>query len=326
MNITSPRQLIQAIPELFRDATDQTILLATLVNGQIGCTSALSVLPEVDSSHAVSDFLAANQSDDTALVAIAYGCTHEQAETSLNYVKLRSDDSGTHVLDLLHVWNGRWRSILCSDEECCPQDGHPLAIEVDSEAHTDSIGEAENAAFDSEFSLAFTVLGSEEEQARDAAFSGLTQYPSETAEELLEIRNARVQETVNLLIANEAFDWESLATTCSVISDIRCRDGVLRQIFEQEENRSDVCRGLTQVLALAPEDHRASVATTLAGALWLDGHRALTRKLIDLALEADETYSLARLLDTALQHGVPHRVWVDSLAAVTYEKCLVGAA
>ena len=327
MNITSPRQLIQAIPEIFHDVEDHSILLATLVDGRVGRVATLSTSPQVDVSQVVSDFLTPHQAgDDTALVAIAYGYTHEEAETSLNCVRNRSDEVGAHVLDLLHVWDGRWRSVLCSDEDCCPRDGLLVTNQPESEAPTGSRDELVDSTFDTEFTLEFTILDSQDNEARGNAFANVALPSAETSADLLKVRNERVQEAVDLLSNQEAFDWDALARTCAVIADIRCRDGVLRQIFEHEDTRADLCRGLSQVLALAPGDHRASVATTLAGALWLDGHRALTRKLIDLALQADETYSLARLLDTALQHGVPHRVWVDSLAAVTYEKCLVGAA
>jgi hypothetical protein len=52
----------------------------------------------------------------------------------------------------------------------------------------------------------------------------------------------------------------------------------------------------------------------------------LTRNSLDQALLADPTYSLARLLDVALTHGVPAKVWADSLAAVSPQQCLSGAA
>jgi len=327
MNITSPRQLIHAIPEIFRDVQDQSLLLVTLINGTVADSRGFPTASGADLDEATSEFLSLGQSnDEVALVAIAYGVSHEQAESVLHTVRLRTEESGLHVLDLLHLWDGRWRSVLCSDEECCPRNGHLVTSPTEVGTETESANQNETSTVDSDFTFEFANLKADEVLARDTAFANLPQYPNESATELLEIRNARVQEAVHLLSTQEQMEWDALARTCSVIADIRCRDGILRQIFENEESRPDLCRGLSRILAVAPEDHRASVATTLAGALWLDGHRAVTRKLIALALEADETYSLARLLDTALQHGVPHRVWVDSLAAVAYEKCLVGAA
>ena len=78
--------------------------------------------------------------------------------------------------------------------------------------------------------------------------------------------------------------------------------------------------------AYAKQDSRAALATILAGTAWLDGDWQTTRHALDVALDEDSEYSLARLLDTALVHDVPHKVWVDSLSAVSYEKCLAGAA
>lgn len=107
---------------------------------------------------------------------------------------------------------------------------------------------------------------------------------------------------------------------------IPIRDGCLRYLFDHQEAREMVALNLEQLLTECVNHERAAVATVLAGCYWLDANMQATRTALDSALEADSTYSLARLLDVALKHGVPATVWADSLAAVSPEQCLTGAA
>lgn len=110
------------------------------------------------------------------------------------------------------------------------------------------------------------------------------------------------------------------------IIQIPIRDGFLRYLFDNPELRANAQKNLNLLLADCVNHERATVATVLAGCAWLDEKYDETRTALDLALEADSTYSLARLLDVALKHGIPAQVWADSLNAVTPEQCISGAA
>ena len=110
------------------------------------------------------------------------------------------------------------------------------------------------------------------------------------------------------------------------IIQIPIRDGLLRYLYDQPRDRKVATQNLELLLENCVNHERAAVATVLAGSYWLDADMKNTRTALDTALEADSTYSLARLLDVALSHGVPAKVWADSLAAVSPEQCLTGAA
>lgn len=110
------------------------------------------------------------------------------------------------------------------------------------------------------------------------------------------------------------------------IIQIPIRDGILRYLFDHPEHRAIAGHNLNLLLDNCVNHERATVATVLAGCLWLDEKHDETRAALDYALEADSTYSLARLLDVALKHGIPAQVWADSLNAVTPEQCISGAA
>lgn len=107
---------------------------------------------------------------------------------------------------------------------------------------------------------------------------------------------------------------------------IPIRDGVLRYLYDTPSARTNAQTNLNLLLAQTVAHEQAALATILAGCTWLDSDLKKTSEALALALKADSTYSLARLLDVALTHGVPPKVWADSLAAVSPEQCLTGAA
>ncbi len=126
-------------------------------------------------------------------------------------------------------------------------------------------------------------------------------------------------------ISSDSFtkDVEQLLTD---IVEIPIRDGLLRFLYDNADLRKQSAKNLQTLLETDSGFAKCAVATVLAGCTWLDSDFISTRKALDLALEIDSTYSLARLLDVALTHGIPASVWADSLAAVSPEQCLTGAA
>lgn len=110
------------------------------------------------------------------------------------------------------------------------------------------------------------------------------------------------------------------------IIEIPIRDGLLRYLYDNPHARKSVSANIENLLKQDLPQAKAVLATVLAGCYWLDADFAATRTALDQALASDSTYSLARLLDVALTHGVPASVWADSLAAVSPKQCLTGAA
>lgn len=107
---------------------------------------------------------------------------------------------------------------------------------------------------------------------------------------------------------------------------IPIRDGFLRYLYDNQAARSQSSKNLAALLTSCTDTEKCALATIKAGCHWLDEDLDQTKEALKIALSADPTYSLARLLDVALVHGVPPKVWADSLAAVSPEQCLTGAA
>lgn len=323
MNITSPRQLIRALPAIFGDIDDGTIAVVCLNDGLI--TSSIQLERQSSAVEHIEPYLQSLDRDADGIVVIGFDSQGQKDSEALQEIQRAAETERINVLDLLMVTGTRWRSILCTDEACCPQRGHEMEV---SHEPTDfaEIQPEEEPKLAGEQQLLVRDLAPEELRVRDLAFEQVSSLPSGSPDSLFELRDRTVSNVIDLLTTASEDAWHMCATLCHAITDIRTRDGVLRRVLEMEDQREAIASNLVRAFRVAPAQYRAAIATVYAGTVWLSGNRPLTRHAVDVALDAESDYSLARLLDTALVHGVPHRVWVESLSAVAYEKCLVGAA
>jgi len=129
----------------------------------------------------------------------------------------------------------------------------------------------------------------------------------------------RLQEQANLT-------WHEHAELSIGLCDIRTRDGLLRMLHDSPELRAQFQSHLIREVARSQQEFAAPLATVYAGISWLEGQTELTQMAVEHALNIDSSYSLAQLLDIALRHNVPPTVWSASLAAVSFDACLKGAA
>ena len=139
-------------------------------------------------------------------------------------------------------------------------------------------------------------------------------------------RDQVVNEIFERLQVDAELTWKEHAQLSIGLCDIRTRDGLLRKLHDAPELRGQFMSHLIREVSRSQEEFTAPMATVYAGIAWLEGQTQVTRLAVDHALQVDSSYSLAQLLDIALRHNVPPSVWSSSLAAVSFDACLKGAA
>ena len=139
-------------------------------------------------------------------------------------------------------------------------------------------------------------------------------------------RDSLVQAIFERLQIDKDLTWKEHAQLSIGLCDIRTRDGLLRKLHDAPELRGQFLSHLIREVARSTQEFTAPIATVYAGIAWLEGQAEITRLAVDHALQIDSGYSLAQLLDIALRHNVPPSVWSSSLAAVSFDACLKGAA
>ncbi|WP_018658576.1 DUF4192 domain-containing protein [Actinomadura flavalba] len=240
---------------------------------------------------------------------------------------------GVEVLDALRVADGRWWSLHCARETCCPPEGRPCAPQETEVAATAVY--AGHVALADRSSLASTlapVTGASRAAMRaatvaaearltawanasggaplsDAAEARLTGWANASGGTPLSERV--VAEGVPLVArltdrcrAGEAPPPDAEAAWLTVLlTSIRVRDEAWVRI-DPDAPSADIAfwRDLTR---RAERRYRAAPASLLAFAAHLAGDGVLANLALDEATKSDPAYSMSALLRTALTHGLP---------------------
>jgi hypothetical protein len=180
---------------------------------------------------------------------------------------------------------------------------------------------------DSRLDLKAPSLSAKQVKQRDTQLSTAANDFAEAIKvDAFSARGNLVQEIFQRLQVDQDLTWKEHAQLSIGLCDIRARDGLLRMLHDAPELRGQFLAHLSREVARSQQDFTAPLATVYAGISWLEGQTQDTRLAVDHALQIDSSYSLAQLLDIALRHNVPPAVWSSSLAAVSFDACLKGAA
>jgi hypothetical protein len=180
---------------------------------------------------------------------------------------------------------------------------------------------------DPDFDLQASALSAPQAKKRNLQLTRATNaFTEAVAADALSTRSDLVTKMFQRLQAVTDLNWQEHAQLCVGLGDIRTRDGLLRMLHDSPELRGQFQRHLIREVTRSQPEFIAPLATVYAGIAWLEGQTELTRMAVDHALKVDSSYSLAQLLDIALRHNVPPTVWSSSLAAVSFDACLKGAA
>ncbi|NDB18690.1 MAG: DUF4192 domain-containing protein, partial [Actinobacteria bacterium] len=222
----------------------------------------------------------------------------------------------------------RWRSMLCSDRSCCPADGTPIDLARGDRIAAEFVAEGVSVRSGRDaLATACAPLPDSDPAAvlfraalaSQAASSGADWATAVAPQE----RQQRAEQCVQTLVGGGDAD----ASVALALADIRVRDAVIRMLTHDEgaDERRRAEANLIATMRVSPRDLRAPIATVAAGLAWQRGDGAIGADCLEVALDADPDYSLARLLRRALCNAVPPNVWVTAVGQTTVDECLTGS-
>jgi hypothetical protein len=220
---------------------------------------------------------------------------------------------GLQLADAVVVRNGRWRSLLCTDERCCPVGGRPLRGDGQPSAFAAALVATGAAPLPSRAALAASVAGpsgptadfiarvqavvAEELTARVAAGEPVSAVRAETV--------ALFRAAITASASGRRLSDIRAARLLAGLVDIEARDVVLSWAGE---NDTDGLLGL--LLALAPRAVKplnVPVLTVLAWVAYARGDGGLANIALEGALSTDPGYTMAQLVASGLQSGLHPR-------------------
>jgi hypothetical protein len=217
-------------------------------------------------------------------------------------------DRDVGVGDMLLVRDGRWWSYTCS-KPCCPREGTPAPGTPTGPAteYAAQLAMAGRTVLADRESLEKSVRGpvALRRIALEQRYAQATeQFAAEVAARGLEAARARTLQLAAVMLGQFEEGRVSLDDTqvCRVLAgllDVHTRDALIA--WGVPDDRGSLIAMLSELAQCALDDDAAPICSVLAGVAYLDGDGALANVALERALRCDPGYSLALLLDTALQ-------------------------
>ena len=308
--LTSAHDLITAIPFIIGFKPTNSLVLISIREGEIGLAMRIDIPVRISSDEI--DLLAGHFTREGAEAALLVAYMPDQREDgdeiliSLGAGLMRH---GIHIQESLVVSQGRYRSIICRDQSCCPSDGVALPDISTSEMAAEHVIAGIPMPYEDISELIGSISsldGFDEMSWRDdvAAFAIDEDLPDEDSGVL---RRDGV-ESMNLLldefhIGRGPTDRTLVARLIGRMSDVQVRDFALGAY---SEDTYDLYFSMwRELLRIAPPGFIAPIACIVAAMAYENGDGALAQKSLDRAFADEESYPLAGLLRRVFNAGWP---------------------
>ena len=323
--LTSPHDLLAAIPFLIGYHPENSLVLVALKDDSVGM--AMRVDMPTDIAPESYDLLASHfqrEAADAALI-VAYVDSETDPEPVLINTSAALLRAGISIKESLIVSDGRYRSMLCHDSECCPPLGSPIP-DIDSSriaAEHVIAGHPMPYANVSGLVQSIAALPSAMEESWQREVQGF--WVESDSENLLDLQRDGATALIDL--AGEytqgrgAEDRELAARVIGRLSDIQVRDFALGS--HNDETADAYWQMWRELLLIAPRGFVAPIASIFAALAYERGEGALAHKALDRALADDERYSLALLLRRVFTAGWPPQSF-SAMRAELHPKVVAG--
>jgi hypothetical protein len=305
--LTSPHDLLAAIPFLIGYHPENSLVLVALKDDNVGM--AMRVDMPTDIAPESYDLLASHfqrEAADAALI-VAYVDSQGDPEAVLINTSAALLRAGISIKESLIVSDGRYRSMLCHDSECCPPLGSPIPDIDSSRIAAEHVIAGHPMPFANVSGLVQSIAAlpsamQESWQSEVRAF-----WIESDSESLLDLQRDGATAVIDLAgeyaLGRGAEDRELAARVIGRISDIQVRDYALGS--HNDETADAYWQMWRELLLIAPRGFVAPIASIFAALAYERGEGALAHKALDRALADDERYSLALLLRRVFTAGWP---------------------
>ena len=125
--VKTPHDLLAAVPFLIGYHPSNSLVLISVKADSL--EMAMRVDFPINPPHGAYALLASHLKRDHAEGALLVAYEPEGCDTGPEVLQNAADAVAAldiPIRELMLVRDGRWRSLLCSDESCCPSDGNPI--------------------------------------------------------------------------------------------------------------------------------------------------------------------------------------------------------
>ena len=306
--VKTPHDLLAAVPFLIGYHPTDSLVLISVKSDSL--EMAMRVDFPINPPEGAYQLLAAHLKQDHAEGALLVA--YEPADCDFGPEVLRNAADAVAALDipireLMLIRNGRWKSMICSDESCCPPDGNPIEDFHNSRITAEQVANGKVLPFlDSEgltHSIAPTIFARDINWNAqvigfriDPEANNLNELQRDGAESVLLLADFYIQQGF-------CKDYDLIARVLGRLTDVQVRDFALGCHSDQTLNAYWAM--WRDLLRIAPPKFVAPVASLFAAIAYENGEGALAHRALDRAIEDEPEYSLSRLLRRVFSSGWP---------------------
>lgn len=306
--LTSAHDLITAVPFLIGFHPTNSLVLVAVKDGAIGLAMRIDLPPHIDSDEI--DLLAHHFIRDKAQAAllVAY-MPQERSDGDSLLISLGAGliRNGIEIQESLLITGGRYRSIICRDNLCCPPAGKALPTIEDSAIAAEHVVAGIPMPY-ADISELIDSIAADPQSLTENWISCVTNFAfDEDSPEIGPLRRDGVEAMELLLdefrIGRGPTDQMLVARVIGRMSDVQVRDYAMG--VHQEDNYDLYFAMWRELLRLAPIGLVASIACIVAAMAYENGDGALAQRALDRAIADDASYPLACLLRRVFNAGWP---------------------
>ncbi len=315
--LTSAHDLITAVPFLLGFHPTESIVLISVKADSIGLAMRIDLPPSLDGD--AIELLAHHFLRDEAEAALLIAYLpdgREDGDSLLISLGAGLIRSGVEIQESIVVQGGRYRSIICRDEACCPSTGKSLPAIESSHIAAEHVMAGIPMPYANISELVDSLAADTSSFDPDWSEQVNTFYISDDAKEIAELRRDGV-ETMDLLLdefrmGHGASEKLLAARMIGRMSDVQVRDYALGV---HDEDTYDLYFTMwRELLRMAPRGFVAPIACIVAAMAYEGGDGALAQKALDRAIGDDDRYPLAGLLRRVFNAGWPPHSFAEMRA------------
>jgi uncharacterized protein DUF4192 len=314
-HISGPGELLQAVPYLLGFHPQDSLVLIGLDDDRLVVTARLDLVDACAPGVVAHTLDAMVRGGSTAVLAAIYDDAPAMvgAAAVASHADLVGEvtRAGCDLLEILLVSDGRWLSLMCSEPDCCPDEGHALPTEPSAFAaaatYDGVVALPDRAALEAVLDPlptadrnALSPLIAEAENAAVAAALGHSARRLERSTKRAIFTAARESD----LPGWRGLDAETVARFGAGLSGIALRDAVWTAVDDERLDGRPLWRELARRL---PAPYSAAPLFLFGWAAWRSGDGTLAGIAAERAVASDPGYSAADLLLAALSHGIDPR-------------------
>ena len=349
LRVRSVPDLLSLVPVTLGFEPKESLVVIATAGRYPGFTARVDLPPRsrvADETGAMADYVtaAAVSQGCTRVAVVVFSSRREPAATVAAATAGMIERAGVALFDVLRTDGGRYWSLMCRDDSCCPPDGTPYdPLSTQLRAQAAVAGRAvvpDRAALAARFAAPTgadrTAARAAIRRAEDAAVDllGLRgrhqwRHPTATVEQEALPRGAtRVDALLDQLLGPDATN--PLLVAAAVSPDraaelaVWCSMLPVRDLAWSRMSRSDAARHLalwTEVARRVVQPYEPAVLCLTGFAAWLSGDGASAWCALDRCARVNRSYSMAGLIAEILQNCVSPDEWVPIPRDVVLEAC-----